>query len=176
MRRVWAVCAFMVIGVALVTAGCSDDAGPASDGGPSTIAEGGHAGHTSGTEATTSTGAAPERLAIVATEYEWSGLPDQIPAGTYPMSFRNDGAEAHEIALFRNPDDVPLEELFELGPVGIKDAVDMVGTLISGPGLPADQELTVTLTPGEYEVVCFIPAADGRPHFERGMHRTLEVL
>ena len=82
----------------------------------------------------------------------------------------------HEISIFRNPDHLSLAKLFELGPVGIKDAVEMAGTLISGPGAAADQELTVTLTPGEYDVVCFIPAtSDGKPHFSHGMHRTLEV-
>lgn len=52
----------------------------------------------------------------------------------------------------------------------------MVGTLLSGPGTAADHELTVTLTPGEYQVVCFVPAtSDGEAHFKHGMHRILTV-
>lgn len=36
--------------------------------------------------------------------------------------------------------------------------------------------MTITLTPGVYEVVCFLPAAsDGTAHFQPGMHLTLTV-
>ncbi|MDQ2677412.1 MAG: hypothetical protein M3Y51_01610 [Actinomycetota bacterium] len=167
-----------VLGLALVpAAGCSsDDDGSSSQDSPAAIAHVGHPDEGVEDAAPPTSAAAPTRLDIEATEYEWSGLPDELPAGTYPMTFHNAGVEAHEISIFRNTDDRPLPELFELGPEGIKGAVEMVGTLIAGPGAPADGELTVTLTPGEYDVVCFIPAmADGLPHFEHGMHRTLVV-
>ena len=162
----------MTVALVIIPAACGDEVDSSSAGTPSaTAAHAEHAGAPS-----TSSVPAPSRLDIVATEYDWSGLPDELPAGSYPTSFRNDGAEAHEITIFRNPDHRSLDELFELGPAGIKDAVEMTGTLIAAPGTAADQELTLTLTPGEYEVVCFFPAtSDGEPHFGHGMHRTLTV-
>lgn len=159
-------------GLLLLTAGCADEvAGSSSDAdrSPDPVPS-------STTTSSTTTSTPPARIDIVATDYEWSGLPDELPAGTYPMSFVNEGAEVHEISIFRNPEDLPLDELFALGPEGMEEVVEPVGMLISAPGTPAEEEVEITLTPGEYEVVCFVPAAsDGRPHFDHGMHRTLTV-
>lgn len=174
MRAATKACALLLSGLALVPAGCGDGTATSSSHATTTSAPTRHA-TVDEVAATTST-TVPTRLDIVATEYRWSGLPAELPAGTYPMSFRNDGDEAHEITIFRNPGHIPLEGLRELGPAGIGDAVDMVGNLISGPGTAAESEVVVTLTPGEYEVVCFIPATtDGMAHFEHGMHRKLVV-
>ena len=76
---------------------------------------------------TPSTVAAPSRLDIVATDYEWSGLPDRLPAGTYPLTLRNDGPDVHEIQVFRNTDDLSLPDLFALGPVEMKARVELAG-------------------------------------------------
>lgn len=174
MRAATKACALILAGLTLVPLGCSDDGTTSSTHGTTTTVGDHHSAVDEVASAPSTT--VPTRLDVVATEYEWSGLPDEVPAGSYPMSFRNDGAEAHEVVIFRNPGRVPLEELRELGPVGIKDAVEVVGSLISGPGTPADSEITVTLTSGEYEVVCFVPAtSDGRAHFEHGMHQELLV-
>ena len=174
MKR-WIGCALLAAGLALVPAACGDDAAGSSSHGSSTPAA--HEEHAAdGPTSTAPTTTVPSRLDVVATEYGWTGVPDELPAGSYPLSFRNDGTEAHEISIFRNPDHRSLEELYELGPVGIKDAVESVETVIAAPGTTAEETPTITLTPGEYEVVCFIPAAtDSRPHFEHGMHRTLVV-
>lgn len=175
MRATRIICGLAALGLVLVPVGCADDEAGSSD--PTTSATvHDHAEGAADDGATTTTAPVPTRLDIEATEFEWSGLPDELPAGTYPTSFHNAGAEAHEISIFRNPDDIPLDDLFALGPDGMEDAVETVGFLIAAPGASADQEATVTLTPGEYEVVCFIPSpADGRSHFQHGMHRTLEV-
>ncbi|UDY35655.1 hypothetical protein [Dermatobacter hominis] len=160
---------------AVVPIGCGDGS-TSADEPATTLAHAEHAGAAPSETSTSSVPPAPSRLDIVATEYEWSGLPEELRAGSYPTSFRNDGVEAHEITIFRNPEHRSLEELYELGPMGIKDAVEVVGTLIAGPGAAADAELTLDLGPGEYEVVCFFPAkSDGKPHFGHGMHRTLTV-
>lgn len=174
MRAATKVCALILAGLALVPLGCSDDGTTSSAHGTTTTARDHHSAVDEVASAPSTT--VPTRLDVVATEYQWSGLPDEVTAGSYPMSFRNDGAEAHEVVIFRNPERVPLEELRELGPAGIKDAVEVIGSLISGPGTPAESEITVTLTPGEYEVVCFIPAtSDAKAHFQHGMHRKLLV-
>lgn len=178
MRAAQVACWLAVVGLAILPTGCANEAAGSADSGgaTTTVTHSEHSGRPSTTEAPTTTAAAPTRLDIVATDYEWSGLPDELPAGTYPMSFMNNGAEAHEIAIFRNPSRLALEEIHQLGPVGMKESVEMVGMLISGAGTPAAEEITITLTPGEYEVVCFIPAAsDMQPHFAHGMHRKLVV-
>ena len=111
----------------------------------------------------------------VTTDYEWSGLPDRLPAGTYPLTLRNDGPDVHEIQVFRNTDDLSLPDLFALGPVEMKARVELAGGAIVVPGATSE-ETTLQLEPGTYEVVCFVPAAtDQRPHFDHGMHRTLVV-
>ena len=111
----------------------------------------------------------------MATDYEWSGLPDRLPAGTYPLTMRNDGPDVHEIQVFRNTDDLSLPDLFALGPVEMKARVELAGGAIVVPGATSE-ETTLQLEPGTYEVVCFVPAAtDQRPHFGHGMHRTLVV-
>lgn len=163
------------VGVAVVVswgaAGCADET-LVSSGAPH------HTAHEEGAAVeVTTTLVRPERLDIVAVDFSWSGLPDVLPAGSYPMSFRNEGTEGHEISIFRNPDRLALEELAALGPVKIKDVVEPVGMLIAGPGNSAEP-ITVELTPGTYEVVCFIPSAagDGTAHFDHGMHRTLTVV
>ena len=177
MRAARIACGVAIIGLGLVPAGCgSAEAGSSSERPPSGAAQVGHPEDAPDADASSTTVAPPTRLDIEASEFGWNGLPDELPAGTYPMSFHNAGAEAHEISIFRNDDDIPLEDLFALGPDGLEDAVETVGFLIAGPGASADQEATVTLTPGEYDVVCFIPTpTDGQPHFQHGMHRTLVV-
>lgn len=152
--------------LALVAPACSNDDGASAS--PTTVAS----------SSTAPEAARPARLDIVAKDFEWSGLPDVIAAGSYPMSFRNDGTEAHEISIFRNPDGVDVHEIAKAGPAGMKDLVEPAGMLIAPPGTSAPNELTLELTPGEYEVVCFIPNAsgDGSAHFEHGMHRTLTVV
>jgi plastocyanin len=183
MRGLQAACWLAVVGLVLVPTGCADDAGSTSKGAATTVASSGptdHSGHETtvapSTSAAPTTVPVPTRIDIVAKEYEWSGVPDELPAGSYPMSFRNEGVQAHEISIFRNPDRIDLHELVALGPEKMKDYVEEVGMLIAGAGTSAQNEITLELTPGEYEVVCFIPDdRDTKPHFDHGMHRKLVV-
>ena len=118
----------------------------------------------------------PTRLDVVAREFEWAGIPERLPAGSYPMSFRNEGAEPHEVFVFRNTEGLSLDELAELGPVGHQGPRRGGRHADRGAGRGGPSETTLTLTPGTYEVVCFIPTpTDGLAHFAHGMHRTIEV-
>ncbi len=48
------------------------------------------------------------------------------------------------------------------------------GTTAAVAGIP--QRITVDFTPGQYILICFVPdAADGKPHFMKGMMRTFTV-
>jgi hypothetical protein len=117
----------------------------------------------------------PDRLDVVAEEFSWSGLPDRLRPGSYPLTLRNDGAEVHEIQVFSNPEHLSLDELFDLGPAEMGNHVEPAGGAIVVPGATSEETM-LHLEAGTYEVVCFIPAnADQRPHFAHGMHTTIEV-
>lgn len=168
-RRRWPAAAALAL--TLTTAACAAEGAadePASA--PSTTVA-----PTTTAPTTTTAPPPPERLDVVATEFEWSGLPDRLPPGDYPLTLRNDGVEAHEIQVFRNTEGRTLAELFDLGPVDFAAHVELAGGTIVGAS-STSEEIVLHLEEGTYEVVCFIPAlADERPHFEHGMHRTLEV-
>jgi len=124
---------------------------------------------------TMSTSVVPERVDIVAEDYEWTGLPERLPAGSYPLTLRNAGPDVDEIQVFENTGGLTLPEIFSLGPVETNTRVRMAGGAIVGPG-STSQETMLELEKGTYEVVCFVPAAtDQLPHFDHGMHRTLVV-
>lgn len=75
--------------------------------------------------------------------------PDRVKAGTYDVTYRNEGTVYHELA-FNDPS----------------------GTTVArrsiAPGTSIDFE--VKLEPGTYELACREPG-----HYEGGMHRTLVV-
>lgn len=162
-RHRWVAAALLPL--ALVPLACGSD--PAADAAsPVTSTTAG---------APTTTLAPPDRLDLVAEDYDWTGLPDRLPAGSYPMTLRNEGAEIHEIQVFKNPEGLGLQQLFDLGPVEMAAHVEEAGGAFVGPG-DTSEETVLTLEPGTYEVVCFVPSSvDQRPHFDHGMHRTLEV-
>ena len=168
-RRPWA--ALGLLALAVVPLACGSDPAPAPDAAPTATAP----STQDGSPTTTTSTAPPARLDLVAEDYDWTGLPDELPAGTYPMTLRNDGAEIHEIQVFRNPEHLTLPQLFDLGPVEMADHVEEAGGAFVGPG-DTSEESVLDLEPGTYEVVCFVPSSvDQRPHFDHGMHRTLEV-
>jgi hypothetical protein len=118
-------------------------------------------------------------LDIVGADFRFEDLPSELPAGTYELTFTNDGTELHELFVFQNPEGLALEELFELGPQGIGERIvpAMEMPLFAEPGGSAPESVTVELEPGEYQVVCFIPTpTDGNPHFHHGMQATITVV
>jgi iron uptake system EfeUOB component EfeO/EfeM len=98
-------------------------------------------------EATASQSAS--NVEIVATEYAFSPENVTVPAGEVTFTVRNDGQEEHEFEIFQGD-----------------RVIDEVEGLI--PGL--ERDLTVTLDPGEYRIVCML-----NDHLERGMEATLTV-
>lgn len=140
-------------------------------------------------------------LTVTLSDFEFGGLPDEVPAGTR-LSIENDSAgELHELVAVRlaDDDDRPVsevigdvEQLFAAGPPA--------AVLLAAPG--GDQIDAVgdgTLNePGRYIVLCAIPTgvdpdvylnaaseggegppdvgATGAPHFAHGMYAELEVV
>jgi hypothetical protein len=87
----------------------------------------------------------------------------------------NAGAEAHEIVIFRASDTVTVDAITADAESALADA-EFIGALqVPNPGEQADLAL-VGLEPGKYIAVCFLPDANGTPHFQEGMIAEFEIL
>jgi hypothetical protein len=96
-------------------------------------------------------------------EYAYTGLPTSLPAGT-ELTFRNDGAELHELVVVRIADGVTesIGELLAMEAEGrdplAEGLVELVGggPLIANPGELAEGSLPLERE-GNYAALCFIP-------------------
>jgi uncharacterized cupredoxin-like copper-binding protein len=123
-----------------------------------------------------SNGGGAETVRVEGTEYAYV-MPDTIEGGVVTMEFANTGKEPHEFAFSRlkqgeTPDDfrAELENIDKKEPTG---GVDVAGVPLLSPG----EELTITrrLQPGTYVFACFVPAPDGKTHFDHGMFRSFQI-
>lgn len=126
------------------------------------------------------------RQDVTATDYAFAGLPDELAAGPVSFELGNDGAELHELQLFRRNDGVtePVEELLALPEEQVMSKVTPVG---SGAFAPPGESgyMVVDLAAGDYIALCFIPtgttnqdqppAPDAPPHAAHGMVAELSV-
>jgi hypothetical protein len=117
-----------------------------------------------------------------ATEYAYSGLPAELPAGDYVLRLRNDGAEPHELQLVRVNDGVTesVEEILGL-PEG--EQLERV-TPLTGVFAPPDGsalQVVRLADAGTYVALCLVPQGaspgiEGGPlHVELGMFSRLTV-
>ncbi len=117
-----------------------------------------------------------EQTEVTASDFEYQGLPDAMPAGASAVSLTNEGEELHEIAMVRIKDEVTMsvEELLALPQEQVIGMVDIVGIVFAAPGETGTT--FVEGTPGRYFAACFIPEGtvggaegSGPPHFTLGM-------
>ena len=102
-------------------------------------------------------------IEVTGVEYAFAGLPETLEVGS-EITFTNDGAVLHEIAVIRIADGVTesLEELLAMEAEGrdpmAEGLVEMVGgmPLIAFPGTTAEGTLVLD-QPGEHVALCFIP-------------------
>jgi hypothetical protein len=125
------------------------------------------------------TGGPDNTLRIVQRDYAFE-VTGELTAGDVTIQVENRGRQMHELAMVRlqegrtlddvraalargSDDESPLASVAAEtdGPIDDLGGVQFPGTsyAISGSDVPA----------GEYAVVCFIPAPDGRPHADHGM-------
>jgi uncharacterized cupredoxin-like copper-binding protein len=123
-------------------------------------------------------GTAPAPVAtteIHLTEFSFS--PTTLAAGTHTIKVINDGKQTHEIALTRLNDGATAESFLAAlapGAKGPPPGRPMGGNGAISPG--QSNYLTVTLTPGTYLLLCFVPdPSDGAPHIMKGMVQTITV-
>jgi hypothetical protein len=117
---------------------------------------------------------------VTATEYQYGGIPTEMAAGTTSFEFANQGAEPHELRVYRKADGVTATpaELLALPEDQQQGQFEMVGT--GEYADPADDGYFVAeLTPGSYFAACTVPVgatSDAGPpdpnaphHFDEGM-------
>lgn len=94
---------------------------------------------------------------VLATEYAFGGLPEEVPAGPTVLTLTNDGEEMHELVLIRKNDGVttPIDELLALPEEELFSQIQPLNGTIVAPG--ESGSLVIDLTPGNYVALCFIP-------------------
>ena len=119
-------------------------------------------------------------VAVSAVDYAFEGVPATVPAGNVALELTNNGAEQHEMIVFRKADGVtqPIEEILNLPEEETESLVVFAGAAFAPPG--ESGSALAQLEPGEYAMACFIPVGttadadpeaggDGPPHFTQGM-------
>ena len=99
-----------------------------------------------------------------------------LTAGTHTIHYINDGPKTHEIQLYRLNEGATMENFMAAMAPG--STTPPPGVAVGGPGALSaggDNYFTVTLEPGKYLVVCFVPDPDGVPHAMKGMVQELTI-
>lgn len=107
-----------------------------------------------------------EGVAVLMTEWDME-TEATIAAGTITFQVRNDGAVAHEFAVVRS--DLPADGLPIDGAVADETGLEVLGR-IPEFGAGSSQAITLDLTPGNYLLICNVPA-----HYTLGMATAITV-
>ena len=105
--------------------------------------------------------------------------PDRIPAGTITLRMVNDGYELHHLWLVKLTNGKkPRDFMNAMEDWGHDTAMPPWAVDVGGPndasrGEPS--EAVITLDPGTYMLVCYVPSPDGKLHVMKGMVRPLVV-
>jgi hypothetical protein len=116
------------------------------------------------------------KLAFTAADYSFSG-PTEVTGRLVELSLQNTGHEPHHVALARIDAGHTMDDLRQ-AMVAQADALPAWSHWAGGVGpfAPGAQGTGyVTLEPGTYVLVCFVPDATGVPHFAHGMMAMLTV-
>lgn len=131
----------------------------------------------SGSKSTPTTAAAKARpqVTIEAADFSFKA-PATIPSGYVDVTVKNIGKETHQVQFVKlngvtEADFTAAAASTDIG--ALADAMFVGGPNGADPGGSATA--TVKLDPGSYEIVCFIPGADGKAHAASGMIGTVEV-
>ncbi|MBK5187983.1 MAG: hypothetical protein JJD97_07035 [Gemmatimonadaceae bacterium] len=134
--------------------------------------------NTAASDSAGTTAAAPvtHQMTVVATDYKFDA-PDEVPAGMMTVHLVDNGAEMHHVAFIKLNEGKTMADIEQAlktqGPMP-SWAVDHGGVNPPHPG-GGMASATQLLEPGNYALLCFVPSADGVPHFAKGMVRPLTV-
>ena len=124
----------------------------------------------------TSTVAAPKAdLTLSLSDYSFE-TSQPLRAGKQTIEVRNNGPQGHEVELIRLAPGKTQEQLLAWmqKPNGPPPGSGIGGVAAAAPG--AVSYFTADLTPGNYLLICFLPdRKDGKPHFMKGMIKTITV-
>jgi uncharacterized cupredoxin-like copper-binding protein len=108
-------------------------------------------------------------------DYAFEGVPDTMPTGKSVFNLTNDGADSHEMIVFRLKTDTPLDELLALDQDEAEKQIEFIAAGFAEPGDTGTAYADLK-KPGRYAAACFIPTGthgdvegDGPPHFAQGM-------
>ena len=101
------------------------------------------------------------RVDVLATDYAFGGLPDELPSGHSAIRLTNDGSEIHEIVLVRRLEgtteswDELAHQIAAEDPAAMAKVEFVGGAFSQGPEMPG--VAVVDLVPGDYAALCFVP-------------------
>ena len=119
--------------------------------------------------------AAPNMVTFTAKEYSFDG-PDSIPAGLTMFHLKDAGQEMHHLAIIKIDQGKTFADVQAALKTGGPPPAWMVD--YGGVNPPAPGGMTTAMEvmePGNYAVVCFVESPDHRPHFSKGMTKSLTV-
>jgi hypothetical protein len=115
-------------------------------------------------------------IVFEAHDYTFMG-PDRIPSGQITMQVQNKGHDVHHIQVLKLENGKTAQDFLaamkadpEHSPAWVKH-VGGPNAILPGQGAAA----TMTLTEGNYLLVCYVPDRAGIPHVALGMHKALTV-
>jgi hypothetical protein len=107
---------------------------------------------------------------------DFSFVAPDLTAGTHTLEVVNHGTQTHEAQLIRlNPGATVEAFMAALAPGA---TAPPPGVLLGGSGALSPgvhSYWPVTLTPGNYLLVCFVPDSTGAPHAAKGMIRSFSI-
>ncbi|MGH7711123.1 MAG: hypothetical protein ACREOG_07555 [Gemmatimonadaceae bacterium] len=111
------------------------------------------------------------------TDYAF-GLSTPLTAGRRTVRVENVGTESHEVGVVKLVTGKTIKDfeawMQDPGKAPLESTASVAGGVTSlAPG--ADAYFEVDLTPGEYVLLCFVTAPDGRSHIEHGMIQQIRV-
>jgi hypothetical protein len=113
---------------------------------------------------------------VVARDFAFD-VPSEIPAGLTTFRLRNEGPDLHHVYLIKLAQGKTMAQLFEA--MKTPGPFPAWATPVGGPNTPrpggGEANATLDLAPGNYAMICVIPAPDGVPHVMKGMAKEVKV-
>ena len=123
--------------------------------------------------------ATPTVVTVTAKDFAYDA-PDTISSGMVTIRLVNSGPSIHHIQLLKLDDGHTVAELTEgLKHMKADSPPPPWVHEVAGPNTPvpgSEASITEEIAPGNYAIVCFIPAADMMPHAMKGMIKSLTVI
>lgn len=115
-------------------------------------------------------------VTVTAHDYAFDA-PASVPAGLVTFHLVNQGPSLHHLQLIKLGEGKTGDDYVAALKAG--GPPPPWASLAGGPNPPepgSTTTATVSLEPGDYAIVCFVPGADGMPHLMKGMVHPLKVV